>query len=128
MKSIVMASLMAVLSTGSAAQSMVEVEMTGQPLLYSQNGVTNGCGIRIVGVLPAGSSPANTIKSFDVSSNYWSNGRSLVKMIGQLTTVDGKPAGTSKRLPLFGGWLKAEGKTPAAPAPRARMTCYTYHC
>lgn len=105
----------ALVAFNATAQSMIEVDMTGQPLQYSKGGNTDGCGIRIVGILPMGTVPANTFKSFDVSVNFWRSGAALGKMIGEITPFDGTKAGTPKRLPLHSGWLKVEGKPPAAP-------------
>jgi hypothetical protein len=99
----------------AAAQAIVEVDMTGQPLQYSKGGTINGCGIRIVGMLPMGNVPANMFKSFDVSVNFWRTGAALGKMIGEVTPFDGAKVGTGKRLPLYSGWMKAEGKPSAAP-------------
>jgi hypothetical protein len=99
----------------AAAQSMVEVDMTGQPLQYSKGGNIDGCGIRIVGLLPMDAVPANMIKTFDVSVNFWRTGAALGKMIGEVTLFDVTKVGTGKRLPLYSGWMKAEGKPSAAP-------------
>lgn len=115
MRQSALAFLVAMLAASASAQSMVEVDMTGQPLSYNQNGDTSGCGIRIVGVLPSGSSSPSSVKSFDISANYWVNGIALVKMIGQVSPFDGAAVATPKRLKLFGGWLKADGKNPASP-------------
>jgi hypothetical protein len=94
---------------------MAEVELVGQPLIYTKNGITYGCGVRAVGVVSFSPSQTAMVKSFDVSANFWVNGAAAVKMIGALTPYEGKNPGLEKRVPLFGGWLKAEGKNPAAP-------------
>lgn len=102
-------------SVGSAvAQSMLEMELVGQPLSYSKDGVVEGCGARIVGVI----SPVpgdKAFKSFDVSANLWKSGQALVKMIGEETPVADPIPSKARRIVLKNGWLKAEGKTPAAP-------------
>lgn len=102
-------------SIGSAvAQSMMEVDLVGQPLSYSKDGVVNGCGVRVVGVI----SPVpgdKAFKSFDVSANLWKSGQALVKMIGEETPVADPIPSKTRRVSLRNGWLKAEGKTPAAP-------------
>lgn len=101
----------------AGAQSMVAVDSVGQVLVYGKNGVTEGCGIRAVGVIPSGKTP--NIKTFDVSANLWRSGDSLVsliKLLGELTPFDGvRATGKASRAPLFNGWLKAAGRPPAAP-------------
>lgn len=94
------------------AQSNAEVEMTGQPLTYNKGGIITGCGIRVVGVTPV-IPGKKTFKAFDVSANVWKTGASMVKMIGEERPVS-NPLGGGRRQLLNGGWLKADGKTPAA--------------
>lgn len=115
MKYIAILFFFALSTLNAVAQSMVEVDMTGQPLQYSKGGNIDGCGIRIVGMLPMGNVPANIFKSFDVSINFWRTGAALGKMIGEITPFDGIKAGKGKRVPLYSGWMKAEGKPSAAP-------------
>lgn len=107
--------LLLITSIGIAsAQSMIEVDLVGQPLSYSKDGVVNGCGVRVVGVI----SPVpgdKTFKSFDVSANIWKSGQALVKMIGEETPISEPIPSKSRRVSLRYGWLKAEGKTPASP-------------
>ena len=87
--------------------------MVGQPLSYNKNGVVTGCGVRVVGIV-APIPDTRTFKSFDVSANVWKSGQALVKMVGQESLV-ANPAPSVRRLDLHNGWLKAEGKPPAAP-------------
>ena len=100
---------------GTKAQVMVEAEMTGQPLSYSKNGVVEGCGVRVVGVITPVPGE-KTFKTFDISANFWKSGQALVKMIGQELPVANPMPSQAQRKVLSNGWLKAEGKTPAAPA------------
>lgn len=100
---------------GTKAQVMVEAEMTGQPLSYSKNGVVEGCGVRVVGVITPVPGE-KTFKTFDISANFWKSGQALVKMIGQELPVANPMPSQAQRKVLNNGWLKAEGKTPAAPA------------
>lgn len=94
------------------AQSMLEVVMAGQPLSYNKGGITNGCGVRVMGVLPI---DGKQIKTFDVSANYWKSGISLGKVIGKIGPIDPEKMNEAKRLPVYRAWLKAEGKAPMAP-------------
>jgi hypothetical protein len=107
--------LMLAASVGSAlAQSILEVDLIGQPLSYTKEGVVEGCGVRVVGVI----SPVpgdKAFKSFDVSANLWKSGQALVKMIGEETPVADPIPSKARRMVLKNGWLKAEGKTSAAP-------------
>lgn len=98
----------------SVAQPMIEADMVGQPLSYSKNGVVEGCGVRVVGVLTP--IPGNkTFKSFDISANFWKSGQALVKVIGEEIPVADPVPNKARRQVLKNGWIKAEGKAPAAP-------------
>jgi hypothetical protein len=106
--------LVAMIGASANAQSMIEADMIGQPLSYGKNGVVTGCGLRVVGVI----SPvpgSKTFRSFDISANFWKSGAALVKMIGETNTVSDAPSGKGTREALRNGWIKAEGKSPAAP-------------
>lgn len=110
--------LMAVSMTVSStvfAQSMIEVVMGGQPLSYNKGGITDGCGVRVIGVLPADGKQISTVKTFDVSANYWKPGFSLGKVIGKIGPIDPAKMNQANRLPVYRAWLKAEGKAPMAP-------------
>ena len=108
--------LLAVFSISrTKAQVMIEAEMTGQPLLYSKNGVVEGCGVRVVGVITP-MPGEKTFKTFDISANFWKSGAALVKMIGAEFPIANVTPNQAQRKVLNNGWLKAEGKTPAAPA------------
>lgn len=96
------------------AQPMVEVEMIGQPLAYGKNGTVEGCGVRIVGIISPVSGQ-KTFRTFDVSANLWKSGLALGKMIGETNSVANPTPANSSRLPLKNGWMKALGKSPAAP-------------
>lgn len=112
-KHIWIASLLLASAGAAMAQAMVEAKMLGQPLSYSKNGNTEGCGVRIVGIVP--SVPGSkSFKTFDVSVNFWKSGIAMGKMIGSENQI-GNPVSGSRRLVLRSGWLKAEGKNPAAP-------------
>ena len=97
------------------AQSMIEVVMAGQPLSYNKGGITDGCGVRVIGILPIDGKQISTVKTFDVSANYWKSGISLGKVIGAIGPIAPAKMNEANRLPVYRAWLKAEGKAPMAP-------------
>lgn len=103
---------------GAFAQSLLEVEMVGQPLVYGKDGTVEGCGVRAVGViLPVQGRP--TFRSFDLSANVWKSGVALAKIIGEVTPVATPEPGKGRRVALKNAWLKAEGKEAAAPIQKS---------
>ena len=96
------------------AQNVIGVHMQGQPLIYTDAGKPNGCGIRIVGIID---SPANgkSFRSFDVSINVYSRGVAVGKVVGEVNVPTAAGNATSTRQPLFGAWLRSGDQEPVAP-------------
>lgn len=98
----------------SAAQSVVEVRMLGQPLVYTDSGTVKGCGIRLLGQLPAAVG-SKKFRLFDGSANIYQDGAALTKMILMDVPMDSDPAtAKQERMALRNYWLKADGMSPAA--------------
>jgi len=106
--------LMAVFVAGAHAQNVLEVQMSGQPLVYTDNGTPYGCGLRVVAaeVLETGTTTREVI---DTSLNAYRGGVALGKLIAQHITVnaDGSPK-RAVRVAAYGNWWRA-GSTTAAP-------------
>jgi len=96
-----------------SAQMMVEAMLTGQVLTTTKQGKVNACGVRVVGIPQ--STTGKTVRMFDGSLNLLENGYG----IGKIVVSEGPllPPDPSKMKPMkvLGVWLKAQGKTPAAP-------------
>lgn len=116
MKLSILAIALASASSVLFAQSVVQVELVGQALVYSDAGAVKGCGVRVLGLLP--SSPTKKKYRFlDVSANVWKPGIGMVKMVVAEVPQGSDPSTvTPVRFRLKSGWLKAEGKRPAAPS------------
>jgi len=102
-------------ATGFAghAQVMLEADLIGQPLTYTKSGAVQGCGVRIVGTI-APVAGQTSFRSFDVSANFWKSGEALGKFIGETTPLSKPTLNDSRRLRLFDGWVRAEGKPSVA--------------
>jgi hypothetical protein len=98
----------------SVAQVVEEANISGQPLMYVKAGKVDGCGIRLISVLsdPSGRSA----KSFDVSLNFWADGRAGLKGLAyDIDIATLKAGGRPANVALHSFWMKAEGKD--APQP-----------
>lgn len=102
------------------AQNVATTEMTGQPLVYVREGVTRGCGVRLVGGRPL---QDNKFQMFDASFNVWSDAPSMVKLSMYETTMERLNQGKQPtRYKLTGGWIKAKGSEAAAAPPAKHVT------
>lgn len=105
--------LLVACSGWASAQNVVSMDMEGQPLPYVKEGVTQGCGLRILAAVPAAK---GGYRMADLSANVWANGAAMVKG----TTYDASPAaiqaGTRPKLAIVESvWIKAPGERATAP-------------
>ena len=106
--------LLILLPAAGFGQVVEEADIAGQPLMYVKAGKVDGCGIRLISVLsdPSGRSA----KSFDVSLNFWADGRAGLKGLAyDIDIARLKAGGRPINVPLHSFWMKADGKD--APQP-----------
>lgn len=96
----------------AAAQSMIESSFTGQALSNTKNGVTVGCGIRVVG-LPE--TPASSFMMIDVSLNIYDSGMGLAKVTASEAPSGLRTIDDLRPLQIHNAWFKVDGLQPAAP-------------
>lgn len=96
------------------AQTMIEANLTGQPLSYQKNGVVTGCGMRIFAFVQTPGSQMGRV--LDASFNFWDGGQSLVKAIFSEYDAQALQRGQKMRaLPISRVWLKASGSKATDP-------------
>lgn len=100
------AAVLALSSIGAAAQNVVPVQMTGQPLQYLRDGAVNGCGIRIIAVEVADNL---STEASEVSVNLYDGGRAVVKAIAYAPLARGNQS--VKTLKVKSAWARAPGST-----------------
>ena len=112
--------VLALVCASAGAQNVLNATMSGQPLIYTDNGKHTGCGVRIVGIaepLPGQSE----FRSFDVSVNIYATNIALGKAIGEVRTTLNPHPRAARRVPLYGAWFRAEGDADAVALIR-RLT------
>jgi hypothetical protein len=90
----------------AAAQTAVEAQLSGQPLMYMKDGKVDGCGIRLVGVVVL-----STLKdgiALDASVNIYNTGVGVVKALSYDVTLGAGQAGSKHRtMAIDRFWLKS---------------------
>lgn len=100
-------------AAGSAsAQSVYEVKMAGQLLNVTKNGFSVSCGYRII--VTSNNDGSRGRRVLDASL-FISNGAMITKFVGRALPPGVNGLENLVEVPIYGGWLKAPGKEPAAP-------------
>lgn len=96
-------------------QNVLEARIDGQPLVYLEQGKTNGCGLRMFGATPE--AVGSAWRWFDVSINLYRSGQAIVKGLSyDVLSVDAKSGRlVTRNVQVDEVWVKATGETATVP-------------
>jgi hypothetical protein len=102
----------ALVAGSTNAQSVYEVNMTGQLLNVTKNGLPVSCGYRII--VTSNNDGSRGRRVLDASL-FVSKGAMITKFVGRALPPGVNGLENLVEVPIYGGWLKAPGNEPAAP-------------
>lgn len=105
------ATALALLLGEAAAQNVVPVEMTAQPLQYMKGGKLDGCGLRVMAFRPVGASRIDVVEA---SVSMDARVAAFVKAVAYSPGTPQEYSRGPKAVKVTSAWLRGEG-SPATP-------------